>query len=415
MKKLIIRVVSLLLVMAMICSSLLSCGVPKEEIYTLGKYEIREDHYNYLCSLYKRRIGESEGLLNVDWNETKTSSGSTIADTFDSRYTTEINNEFIDLIYSQLLFDINGLELTEEMYNNIESSVQVLINLYGRGSEQVFDNALKEKNYGFNTQTIREMYIMETKQGVLKNFLFGEDGSKIEKETLDKIYKENYICFNTIVINNKYRILEDGTIEALPDDLVKERNDIIEDMRNLFIEKDDNYEYKVIDSTLTYEQLYQKYSDDVAYPNGCYSPMPSVSQMAQSIGSAITAASLINIGDIAIIDAKRYVKSGTTIQMGTKTETIKPGDYFTYGSVFVKRLPLEEEAYKKEEFATFFTTFMQANIEYLFKEYITDYATNKSPYKLITGDRLGEIKVSDAAFNYVDYEYVYNTDSNSEE
>ena len=66
---------------------------------------------------------------------------------------------------------------------------------------------------------------MQMKQSLLIEHLYGKNGEKIDQAILDSIYRENYMYFQTIVINNLYRVVEkevDGkkvtTVEELSAD-----------------------------------------------------------------------------------------------------------------------------------------------------------------------------------------------------
>lgn len=409
MKKHLIRTLCLLLCVLMCPLWLSSCG--DDTVFSLGSYEIEEDEYRYLISMFNRNLSEQIGFYGYDWTKTTLESGSTIADYVDSAYTSDFLTSVYTLLYCQLLFDIYELKMPQEMEDTIESNVQTVIDYYGAYSEQKFNQLAKL--YGFNADTLREVYTMQMKQTLVVEHLFGADGEKITSDQRDDYYKEKYMCFQTIVINNKYKTViekdEDGkdktVYEDLTDDERKERNDIIDDLTNLFVSPVEGYTYKVIDPTLSYEQLYALYSDDKAYPNGCYTVIPSLSSAA--VQNAIAAAAILEQGDVAKVVAKRYFSTSGTIQIGGSSESINAGDYFEYGYVFVKRLPLGEKAYEEESNKDFFGGFLSSVKSYYFSKFLSDYEKNEAKLELDDHGLASEIPLSSVKPNDLDYNFIY--------
>lgn len=405
------RIFSIILLACILLSSLLcfsSCG--NDAVLSLGPYEIKEDHYKYLASMYNRQLFVSVGIDGSSWDATVPSTGMTLADTVDLRYTDAFLTSVITLLYSQLLFDVYDLEMPKTMKDTIEANVQTVINYYGPYSEQKFDKKAKD-TYGFTSDTLRDVYTMQMKQTLVVEHLFGENGEKIEDEKLNALYEKNYMCFNTIVINNKYKIVKEindegkevEVFEDLTDAEVKERNDIIDDLTNLFIEPQEGYVYKVIDPTMSYEQLYARFSSDTAHPYGCYSRFPS-SAAGQN---AITAAALLKENDVARVKAKHSFTQGGTIEIGGEKVNINAGDYFEYGYVFVKRLPLGEAAYKNETYSYFFTDFMNEAMSQLFAEHLANYEKNEASYTLEDHGIVEDIPLSSVDPNNMDYNLIY--------
>lgn len=402
----------ILCVFLMICillcpvSVFTSCG--NDTVYSLGPYEIKEDHYRYLASIYNRKLFVANGIDGASWDSVLPTSQMTVAQTVDSYYTEEFLTSIFTLLYSQLLFDVYSLEMPKEMTDTINENVETVIAYYGGLSEQVFDQ--NAKVYGFTAKTLREVYTMQMKQTLVVQHLFGEKGSKIEKERLDEIFKKNYFCFQTIVINNKYKFVtetdkngkEVEVMEALTDYEVQERNDIIDDLYNLFIEPSENYVYKVIDPTMTYDEIYARYSDDTAYPQGCYTTYPTAGAQ-----NAITAAALLRENDIARVIAKRYFQSGGSFELGGEKVTIGAGDYFEYGYVFVKRLPIAERAYERDEYKTFFEGFMDTAVATLFAEHLAEFEKNGTSYTLKDMGIAADMPLSSVAPNNMDYNLIY--------
>ena len=413
------RILSFFILICILLSSLVcftSCG--DDAVYSLGPYEITEKQYRYLASMFNRQTLVGAGIYGSAWDATVPSTGLTVAQTLDIKYTDSFTTNVMTLLFSQLLFDVLELEMPSEMIETIEKNVDTVVDYYGPYSEQRFDQNAK-KVYGFTADTLREVYTMQMKQTLVVEHLFGANGDKIDDRELKAFYEKEYMNFNTIVINNAYKIVKEtndkgeevDVFEELTESEVKERNDIIDDLTNLFIEPVEGYVYKVIDPTMSYEQLYARYSDDTAYPNGCYSKFPSIA----SGQNALAAAALLNENDIAKVVAKRSFAQGGKLTIGDKTVTINPGDYFEYGYVFVKRLPLDTDAYKNEAFAKFFTDFKSNLTVKLFGEYLANYEKNESGYTVEDHGLASDMPLSSITPNDIDYNLIYGDLAKKEE
>ncbi len=403
------RIISAILLICVMLSTLLcfsSCG--NDTVFSLGKYEIKEDHYKYLASIHNRRQYASYQLdISTPWDATF-SGGLTVSQAIEATQNDFVNDIYM-LLLSQLLFDIYELEMPKEMSDTIDSNVTTITNYYGAYSEQKFNQ--KSRAYGFTAKTLREVYTMQMKQTLVINHLFGENGEKIDPVRLEEIYEKNYMCFQTIVINNVYKLVketnekgeEQTVMEPLTELEIKERNDIIDDLTNLFIESEDGYQYKVIDPSKSYEELYALYSDDKAYPQGCYSPFPK-----NAAGqNAITAAALLKENDVAKVKANRFFMQGGSFKIGSETIKINAGDYFTYGNVFVKRLPLGEKPYNDELYKIFFENFIPSAISILYSEHLANFQKNEAGYQIKDHGVASEIPLSSINPNNLDYNFIY--------
>lgn len=414
MKKILIRVLCIIfcVLLCPICFS--SCK--SKDMITLGPYSITEAQYKYLASTFNRQILDSMGLFGYSYDAVDESTGLSIGQALDKNYTDIFQANILSLLYSQLLFDIYELEISQETLDLVDKNIATIVRYYAGGSSQDFD--VYASAYGYSTSTIREVYIMQLKQEAVMNHLYGENGDKIDVETLDKIYKEDYMMFQTIVINNVYRIVEkevDGKVTSslvpLTDEEKQKRNDIIADLTNLFISPVEGYEYKIIDPSLSYEELYQLYSDDTAYPQGCYSKFPTV----LTSQNAITAAALLKENDIGKIVAKRLFTQSGTIEIGSEKININAGDYFEYGYVFVKRMPLGEKPYLSDTYKSFFEDLAPDAKNKLFMEFLQNYEANESNYELETGELLEETPLSSVKANNLDYNFFYGDLGKAEE
>lgn len=406
MKKALIRTLCVAFCVLFCLTFLASCKA--KPIYELGPYSLSEEDYKYLAGMYNRQILESNGLFGYSYDALDETTGLTIGQALDTNYSSAFAANVLSLLYSQMLFDKYNLELGDEMTSTIESNIKTIVSYYGNGSEQEFD--ILAKKFGYTTDSLRKVYTMRMKQTLLIEHLYGKDGEKIDSETYEKIYKDDYMFFQTIVINATYRLVEkevDGKKTTVPVALSKEerkqRLDIIDDLSNLLVNPKDGYVYKVIDPTLSYEELYKLYSDDTAYPQGCYSKYPTVI----TAQNAITAAALLREGDTGKIVAKRPFPQDAVFDYGDEQITVEKGKTLNYGYAFVKRMPLGDAPYRQETYKTFFTSFVADVKNELFAEVVQNYMLYECNFELEEAKNIDEYPLSSVLANNLDYNFFY--------
>lgn len=397
-----------------------SCG--NKSIYKLGPYEIKEDEYTYLIGMYKRRLLASLGYEKMSMDTKLTQDGLTVGQYIEAVYRPEFDMSVYTLLYSQSLFDDYGLSLTDTQKSNIETLIEKTVNYYGGYSEQAFKRLVK--NYGYTIDTMRSVYTMQAKESAVLAHLYGEDYSKLTDDAKEEYYKDAYLHFQVIVINNVYKAVTDSDGKTsyinLSESEKATKDQLIEELTSLLIKEDKEASYPIITHELkmtvdelfadlgkTYDLLFEKYSDDTLYPQGYYMLAPiSANQIVTS--NALSAAYLLKEGDCAIVTAKRYFEKDGTIEIGGKTETIKAGDYFEYGEAFVKKLPLDDGAYSKEENKDFFSEgeFNSMAAKNAFYNLLHEYEEG-SIYELLQSSDINSFTLSSAIANNLDYNLIY--------
>ena len=162
--------------------------------------------------------------------------------------------------------------------------------------------------------------------------LYGEDYSKLTDDAKEEYYKDAYLHFQVIVINNVYKSVTDSDGKTsyinLSESEKATKDQLIEELTSLLIKEDKEASYPIITHELkmtvdelfadlgkTYDLLFEKYSDDTLYPQGYYMLAPiSANQIVTS--NALSAAYLLKEGDCAIVTAKRYFEKDGTIEIG---------------------------------------------------------------------------------------------------
>lgn len=193
MKKLIKTVAFLLLACVTVClfSACSSYGKP---IMTLADKSVSVNTYQLLLSRMKSNVETyyDNAAKNSFWDTKISLDGSTYGDYFEAS-TLEQASLYLA---AQYLFDRNGLVLDKEREQKVEELMDTLVKL--KGSKSNLNADLKQ--FGANYDTLRELYLLETKIDMLKDHLYGDKGEKLTTEDKDKYLEEKYVSFGQIFI-----------------------------------------------------------------------------------------------------------------------------------------------------------------------------------------------------------------------
>lgn len=407
MKKAISRTLCLIFIVIMIVPIASSCGKDKA-IYSLGEYEITEKEYNYLFGMFKKKVLVSMGgdLSDEDMLQ-EISEGITLADYLEARYRDGFEQSVLALLLSQAIFDELGLSLTDEELSTINATATAMVAYFGNYSEKEFNN--KAKDYGFDDDAMRSVYEMQFKENKVRDYYLGANNEKVTDENRESYYRENYLRYQTLIVNTLYKLHTDSygdvSFVLLDEDEKKEKEQLVAELKELLINKNTDYDYILLkdDINLSYEELWEKYSDDKFYPAGLYeTSQPSAEQLANS--NVLSAAYQSRVGEIKTVTAKRYFEGDSSLE--NEEITVKPGDYFEYGTIFVKRLELDEAPYEKKVNKDFFDkdTFEAGVYNYVYFKAISAFQETL-PYqatisRLIEGKGFATIKSNELDYYY---------------
>ena len=96
------------------------------------------------------------------------------------------------------LFEAEGLELTEEAYENVADLMDELIRTDGDGSKTKLNSLLSA--YGVNYDILEGIYLMQEKISALQLHLYGKNASLIGSNVKDEYLAENYVHFHQIFL-----------------------------------------------------------------------------------------------------------------------------------------------------------------------------------------------------------------------
>ena len=96
------------------------------------------------------------------------------------------------------LFEKEGLSLSAEKLEKIETNLNELILTDGDGSKTKLNSVLAD--YGANYDILKETYLIEAKAEAVREHLYGKDGSKLGTNIKDEYLEENYVHFRQVLL-----------------------------------------------------------------------------------------------------------------------------------------------------------------------------------------------------------------------
>lgn len=398
-----------------------SCAVGN--IYEYGTYSVNEEEYAYLMSFYKRQI-----LDNLDIDEealgypTSETDNTPLGETLEKMYREQFEQSIFSLIYSQALFDEFGLTLTEEEQRSVRAVASAVLYSYvPNGSVSTFNKLVAD--YGFSYDALCSVYEKQAKESAVVAHLLGENYSKITDKQKDSYYKDNYVHFQVIVVNTLYR--KDGdSFQNLTEEERKTKLELEKELKQFLCESNPlSYDYKLLPkllkvddmSKVTYEDIWKNsyINDDQAYENGMYMTKPGLYQMATV--NTLSQVMLTPEGEVSTLPAKQYFEGEGSITLGDSDEVVNKGDYFEYGTAFIKRLPLDNEAWKDKANEQFFidSGFVAGAARNVLFNTISDYEKTSARTLIVNTELKGEFSLAIVPANRLDYDYFHPSEENN--
>lgn len=329
------KALSVILIVAMLCPMLASCGNKYgTPIMTLGDVSISENMLEFWLSRYKAYFVQyyMDGKDDAEfWEETVPDSDKTWNEMF-TEFIIDNAKTYLAALY---LFDELGLSLSKNVEDEIDAEIDELLEGQADGNKKQFNEILSQ--YGVNMKILRELYIIETKIEFLQEYLYGDNGiEKISTSVKNKYYEENYARMKHIFLYTGKRpiIKEDGEYEYDDKGYVKYRTMTAEE-DVAAKEKAETY-FKALTpedpkDAENFDDLLLYYGEDIAardeYPNGFY-----FTKSSNYFDTVIKA--LFEMEDNEI----RMVESESGIHI-------------------IKKLPLEDKGYSIAANTDFFTDF----------------------------------------------------------
>lgn len=319
-------------------------GDSSAAVLTLKDVTISENVYHFWASSYKGDfLYRYEDVKNTEefW-KSELIDGISAAEYFDAVILENIQYTMVCM----QLFEEYGLVISASEKQSIQDRISDYLKEYAQGNRNLFNQVLGE--YGVNSKLLEKIYIDDAKVSKVYEYLYGEEGkTPLTSEQLEAYYQENYVHFQMIFINNKYRNKTDSNGKYITDDsglvLTEELDADTKAQRDAAIQKVQDG----LAAGEAFTDLYETYSELKAYENGYYF----------STGTTYN--------DKIYYD---LIQKARTMEP-EETATVE-GDY---GTCIIQKLELNEGAWEDKENSDFFDNYKDTVGDTVFREFLREY------------------------------------------
>lgn len=427
-----LRFIALMLATLLLLLPSASCSGNKDKsVATLDGHSITLYEFEYFLATYKGALASSGYPVSSSafWDQALSLEGDSYK-TANEYYTDLIIDNVKTYVSAMYLFDDMGLSLSAHTVEEIDEYMERLVNDYGDGSMTKLNSTLSQ--YGVNYDMLREIYLKQEKLVVLKNALYGSDGSKISNEIKTQYYEENYVRFKHIFFYTYDMIYE--TDENGDEIYYTNTGKIAYDKDNGILKYDENGVsikdkkgdaiYYTEDGKIAYdtkngskavkrdkdgnalteeytkeelEQVQKNISDVMeAYESEKYSFDELVDLFSEDEGKGLypngyylTKDSPYNID--AVMDTLFNSKTGEAAMKIGEVKIVKSD----LGYHIIKRYELDESGYSNKENEDFFTTMIPSLAEKLFLMKLDEYKDRV----IINDELIGSIDIKSVGIN----------------
>ena len=187
-----LKSIAIILVVITVFSCFASCSSKGKTLMELDGTKMSVNTFMLFLSRMKGNLASAyhygtEALKTDFWDSVRDASGTTNND----YYTDLVLEDAKTYLAALYLFDELGLKLPDSYIEEIDTKMDDLVDLDGKGSKSALNDVLSQ--YGVNYNILRDAYIIEAKISYLRDHLFGENGSKIASEYVEEYYQQNYV------------------------------------------------------------------------------------------------------------------------------------------------------------------------------------------------------------------------------
>ena len=196
------KILAFVLSMLLLTAAFASCASKGETLMTYKDKTMSVNTFELLLSRMKGTLEDYGYNVSSDslWKTVLSSDGTT----YDDYFRISVLEQASRYLIAEELFDSNGLTLTEEREDLVETIMAKFVEQ--AGSKTNLNSQLKQ--YGANYDILRELYILETKIDMLKDHLYGENGEKVSEEDKESFLSNNYVAFGQIFIAGYYELID---------------------------------------------------------------------------------------------------------------------------------------------------------------------------------------------------------------
>lgn len=197
-----IRAVAVILAVLMLAAIFASCTGGKEAVadtvLECGEEKLPLYFYEFMLSRMKGALARYKyEVTSPDFWDTKTEDGQT----YEEYYNASILENCKNYLAAAVLFDRQGLKLSDATLAEIDEEIAFYVN-YDGGKDVKKFNSLVSK-FGVDADTLRECYIIEAKYEYVIADIYG-GGSLIDGSVKEEFYRENYVRFKQILLPKFY-------------------------------------------------------------------------------------------------------------------------------------------------------------------------------------------------------------------
>ncbi len=424
-KRYTLRLLSLLLIAVMALSSFCACAGRGKTLLSLDRDGISVsfsvNEYELMLSRIKGTLSQYQYQVNDQsfWNQKDKFDGTNFQ-TLNEYYKASVLNNCRNYLVALYLFEAEGLELSQEAYDNVADLMDELIRTDGDGSKTKLNSLLAA--YGVNYDILEGIYLMQEKISALQLHLYGKNASLIGANVKEEYLNENYVHFQQIFLpkySYVYETDKNGDTIYYYDEESSKKGHICYDTGNgvpgtkedgtpITDEKGDTV-YFVNDGqfkTIAYDSVHGIPSHVMEKDGKSYKTkflteeeLKELTLKAEALNTTLQSTDYKNFEKIMTEENDAmgtpneyldgyYLKSGLDYEASgedyaylndiiKKLETMKDGDVAlvssTYGFHVIKKYPHTEKAYEKEENTAWFEDFNTSLIDALFLELCQSY------------------------------------------
>ena len=201
MKK-IAKILCLCLISVLLLGALSSCAGRGEVLMEIGDHTVTLNEYELMLSRMKGALYSYGYDVAGDsfWKTVVSVDGMT----YDDYFSITVMEEASKYLVADHLFAENGLSLDGERIAEVDGLMAALVK--HAGSKTALNEALKE--FGVNYDILRDVYLRESRIDLLKEYLYGEKGEKLEKAEKEAYLKERYVAFGQIFLASYYYVTD---------------------------------------------------------------------------------------------------------------------------------------------------------------------------------------------------------------
>lgn len=365
-----VKIVSLLLLIVIITTALMGCRNTKDNnakidpvVMSYNDKTITASEFGYYLSKYKSQFAK----VYSDFEDTDEFYNSKIngMEAEDYLFDMVVQNVKRTLV-SEVLFEENGLEMTDAIVGDIEYYIDLLIYEKFGNDDAAFNEAVSK--LGITALQLRNIYLRdEMTFELLSSLSKTKEIIGVTEESMQNYLEENYARICHIYVNNKYTYLTDSNGKPVYDGEGKIMT-VAMSGKELATK---NAVVDAIDESLEeggdFIEVYDAFSEDKLYKNGYY-----LTKNTPFIDEVVNAAFAIEVGE--------WVKIESTV-----------------GTHYVKRLVMDKAPWKDATNGDFLSTFETTVINEFFGSYLDSFADNV----VVNEEILKEFDLRKVETNYI--------------